>query len=153
LATGGRAVGATSTRSRSDSWASRSASFRATIPTCSPFGPTSRTSGTLMRSLIRGSTLMWPPWAFSPPASPGRLPRPSRGSWLRAGYPDTRKAPHGMHAEPPNRRRRDKPAARAPRVPARLVRPTRRPGAGQVGGGPPLARPAPAGAGLVVSQD
>jgi hypothetical protein len=30
----------------------------ATIPTCSPAGPTSRTSGTLMRSLIRGSVLM-----------------------------------------------------------------------------------------------
>jgi hypothetical protein len=32
-----------------------------TIPTCSPFGPTSRTSGTRMRSLMRGSTLMAPP--------------------------------------------------------------------------------------------
>jgi len=58
LHTGGRAVGATSTRSRSDSWASRSASLIATIPICSPTGPTSRTSGTRMRSLIRGSVLM-----------------------------------------------------------------------------------------------
>src|SRR5262245_55312239 len=68
-----------------------------------------------------------------------------------------RKAPHGMHAEPPDpdrlagsepcqptpSRPRDRPAARVPRVPAHLVRPTRRPRADQVGGGPPLARPAP----------
>jgi hypothetical protein len=32
-----------------------------TMPTCSPFGPTRRTSGTRIRSLIRGSTLMAPP--------------------------------------------------------------------------------------------
>jgi len=51
-------MGATSTRSRSASWASLSASLMATIPTCSPFGPTRRTSGTRMRSLIRGSVLM-----------------------------------------------------------------------------------------------
>src|SRR3712207_5966339 len=30
-----------------------------TIPTCSPFGPTSRTSGTRMRSLMRVSVLIW----------------------------------------------------------------------------------------------
>jgi len=59
LATGGRAVGATSTKSRSASWANRSASSIETIPTCSPAGPTSRTSGTRMRSFIRGSALMW----------------------------------------------------------------------------------------------
>src|SRR5262245_37839457 len=61
LATGGRAVGATSTRSRSASAASRNASSMRTMPTCSPLGPTSRTSGTRIRSLMRGSVLMWPP--------------------------------------------------------------------------------------------
>src|SRR5450759_5361006 len=58
LATGGFAIGATSTRSRSDSAASRNASSTRTMPTCSPLGPTNRTSGTRIRSLIRGS-LMW----------------------------------------------------------------------------------------------
>src|SRR6266536_3570576 len=62
LQTGGRAIGATSTRSRSDSWASRSASSMRTMPTCSPSGPTRRTSGTRIRSLMRGSALMGPPW-------------------------------------------------------------------------------------------
>ena len=61
LATGGRAIGATSTRSSSDSRARRRASSMRTIPTCSPAGPTSRTSGTRMRSLIRGSVLICPP--------------------------------------------------------------------------------------------
>jgi len=32
-----------------------------TIPTCSPLGPTNRTSGTRIRSLMRGSTLMSTP--------------------------------------------------------------------------------------------
>jgi hypothetical protein len=32
-----------------------------TIPTCSPLGPTSRTSRTRIRSLMRGSTLILPP--------------------------------------------------------------------------------------------
>ncbi|OLT41152.1 hypothetical protein BJF85_24575 [Saccharomonospora sp. CUA-673] len=31
--------------------------------TCSPFGPTRRTSGTRMRSLMRVSELMGPPWS------------------------------------------------------------------------------------------
>ncbi|MFI9842690.1 type II toxin-antitoxin system Phd/YefM family antitoxin [Nonomuraea sp. NPDC051941] len=31
------------------------------MPTCSPFGPTRRTSGTRIRSLMRGSVLMGPP--------------------------------------------------------------------------------------------
>lgn len=61
FATGGFAFGATSTRSRSASSASLSASPVRTIPTCSPFGPTRRTSGTRMRSLVRASALMWPP--------------------------------------------------------------------------------------------
>jgi hypothetical protein len=34
------------------------ASLMETIPICSPFAPTSRTSGTRMRSLIRVSALM-----------------------------------------------------------------------------------------------
>lgn len=61
LTTGGRAIGATSTRSSSASAASRKASSMRTIPTCSPAGPTSRTSGTRIRSLIRGSVLISPP--------------------------------------------------------------------------------------------
>src|SRR3954454_19454474 len=61
LATGGRAIGATSTRSSSESWASCRAVSILTIPTCSPAGPTRRTSGTRMRSLIRGSVLICPP--------------------------------------------------------------------------------------------
>src|SRR5919112_4205858 len=61
LATGGRAIGATSTRSSSESCASCSAVSILTMPTCSPAGPTSRTSGTRMRSLIRGSVLICPP--------------------------------------------------------------------------------------------
>jgi hypothetical protein len=32
-----------------------------TMPTCSPFGPTRRTSGTRMRSLMRVSVLMGSP--------------------------------------------------------------------------------------------
>jgi len=59
LQTGGRAWGATSTRSRSASAASRSASSTRTIPTCSPLGPTSRTSGTRIRSLMRGSLMCY----------------------------------------------------------------------------------------------
>src|SRR5659263_741017 len=58
LQTGGRASGATSTRSRSASWARRSASSTRTMPTCSPLGPTRRTSATRIRSLMRGS-VMW----------------------------------------------------------------------------------------------
>ena len=84
LATGGLAMGATSTRSRSASSARRSASSMRTMPTCSPLGPTSRTSGTRIRSLMRGSTLMGPPgrrWTLRPLA---------RGS---------KKAPHETHAE------------------------------------------------------
>ena len=57
LATGGLAIGATSTRSRSASAARRRASSTRTMPTCSPLGPTNRTSGTRMRSLIRGSLM------------------------------------------------------------------------------------------------
>ena len=57
-AAGGLAIGATSTRSRSASAASRSASSTRTMPTCSPLGPTNRTSGTRMRSLMRGSLMV-----------------------------------------------------------------------------------------------
>src|SRR5947209_1882843 len=61
FATGGRAVAATSTRSRSDSRANSNAFAIGTMPTCSPLGPTSRTSGTRIRSLMRGSVVMRPP--------------------------------------------------------------------------------------------
>src|SRR5215212_7215495 len=66
LAAGGRAMGATSTRSSSESWARRSASPIDTTPTCSPSGPTRRTSGTRIRSLMRGSVMA------SPLLMPGR---------------------------------------------------------------------------------
>ena len=59
LATGGFAIGATSTRSRSASAANRRAISTRTMPTCSPFGPTNRTSGTRMRSLMRGSLMLF----------------------------------------------------------------------------------------------
>src|SRR5699024_10903743 len=57
FATGGFAFGATSTRSKSASTASRNASSIRTIPTCSPSGPTNRTSGTRMRSFTLGSLM------------------------------------------------------------------------------------------------
>lgn len=62
--TGGRACGATSTRSMSCERAVRRASASGRMPTCSPSGPIRRTSGTRMRSLMRGSRSMlrtsWP---------------------------------------------------------------------------------------------
>src|ERR1700712_4447598 len=57
LATGGLEFGATSTRSRSASCASLRATSMLTTPTCSPAGPTRRTSGTRIRSLVRGSLM------------------------------------------------------------------------------------------------
>src|SRR5438105_481739 len=54
--TGGWACGATSTRSRSKSWALRRASWIETIPICAPSEPTSRTCGARIRSFMRGST-------------------------------------------------------------------------------------------------
>jgi len=53
LHTGGRAIGATSTRSRSTSAASWRARSRGTMPTCSPSGPTSRTSRARICSFTR----------------------------------------------------------------------------------------------------
>src|SRR5689334_8316084 len=50
--TGGRASGATSTRSRSRSWAMESACSVGMTPTCSPFSSMRRTCGMRMRSLI-----------------------------------------------------------------------------------------------------
>jgi len=93
-------VGATSTRSRSDSWARRRASWTETIPTCSPLGPTSRTSGTRIRSLMRGSALMGPlpsflglPGTGRPVGGPlGRRP-PSGVPVDRVGVPVKRENP------------------------------------------------------------
>src|ERR1700694_1459319 len=51
--TGGLAVGATSTRSSNCSWARRNASSTGTMPACEPSASTSRTSRTLILSLIR----------------------------------------------------------------------------------------------------
>jgi hypothetical protein len=65
FATGGLASGATSTRSKSFSCAKRIASSIRITPICSPFGPTKRTSGTRIRSLIRGSTLIPTPFVSS----------------------------------------------------------------------------------------
>src|SRR5581483_7201979 len=91
LQTGGRAIGATSTRSRSDSAASSRALPIGTMPTCSPSGPTRRTSGTRIRSLILGSELMGPPTVFGRDAAvlrgrphdngPAALVR--TGPWIR----------------------------------------------------------------------
>src|SRR3954451_1178829 len=55
LATGGLAMGATSTRSRSSSRAMARASGSGLMPICWASGPTRRTSRARMRSLIRGS--------------------------------------------------------------------------------------------------
>src|SRR5437667_10613367 len=54
--TGGWAWGATSTRSRSSACARLSASCVETIPIWDPSGPTKRTCGLRIRSLMRGST-------------------------------------------------------------------------------------------------
>src|SRR3990172_7457410 len=53
--TGGFAVGAISTRSSSAASACALAAAMLTIPTCSPFGPISLTSGALISPLMRGS--------------------------------------------------------------------------------------------------
>src|SRR5947209_8054695 len=78
LQTGGLAFGATSTRSRSASAATRSASSMRTMPTCSPPGPINRTSGTRMRSLTRVSVLMGPPLLglYRPPRAASPRARP-----------------------------------------------------------------------------
>src|SRR5215475_2305155 len=55
--TGGFALSATSTRSRSMDRAIERASGSGRMPICPPSGPTSRTSRARMRSLIRGSLL------------------------------------------------------------------------------------------------
>src|SRR5690554_5297920 len=57
FATGGLELGATSTKSRSAAWARRRASSMRTTPTCSPPGPTRRTSGTRIRSFVLGSLM------------------------------------------------------------------------------------------------
>src|SRR6266516_98737 len=54
--TGGSAWGATSTRSRSRSWARCIASWIETMPICWPSAPTSRTCGARILSFTRGST-------------------------------------------------------------------------------------------------
>src|SRR3954449_790285 len=109
LQTGGRAIGATSTRSRSDSAASSRALPIGTMPTCSPSGPTRRTSGTRIRSLILGSELMGPPTVVLGPAG-GPVPRNGNGpAALRA---------HGAVIRPvrPSRRGRHDETRREPRI-------------------------------------
>ncbi len=46
-----------------------------TMPTCSPFGPTRRTSGTRMRSLMRGSLIAAPYRCFLNDLPVGALPQ------------------------------------------------------------------------------
>jgi len=69
-----------------------------TMPTCSPFGPTSRTSGTRIRSLMRGSTLMGPPTGLDKNDPPAVV----RATGLAC--PDTRKAPHDVACRAPTAR-------------------------------------------------
>src|SRR6185295_11620210 len=52
LQTGGLAIGLTSTRSRPNSWAFSSAASIARIPSCSPAGPTTRTSRARIRRFV-----------------------------------------------------------------------------------------------------
>ena len=66
LATGGFALGATSTRSRFASLARFSATEVAMTPTCSPLGPIRRTWETRISSLMRGSSLMMTPILMFP---------------------------------------------------------------------------------------
>src|ERR1700752_3739065 len=85
LQTGGLAFGATSTRSRSASAATRSASSMRTMPTCSPPGPIRRTSGTRMRSLTRVSVLMGPPMLSSRSPRHQHSAQSNRKALLKAG--------------------------------------------------------------------
>src|SRR5690554_5125387 len=98
LTTGGRELGATSTKSSSDSSARRVASSIRTMPTCSPLGPTRRTSGTRMRSLIRGSLMGGSFWWSVDDAGQEKRPlleheqrpiRPSKTYARCAGYART----------------------------------------------------------------
>src|ERR671933_416054 len=105
LATGGRAIGATSTRSKSDSAASSRALPIGTMPTCSPSGPTRRTSGTRIRSLILGSELMGPPTvelSVSGPRRDGNGPVALRahGAAIRPVQPPGRATYRRAGAEP-----------------------------------------------------
>ena len=60
-----------------------------TMPTCSPFGPTNLTSGTRMRSLMRVSTVMWPPQScYRRDRAAGTLPPPAP-----MGHPRTPRGP------------------------------------------------------------
>ena len=91
-------MGATSTRSSSESWARRSASPIDTMPTCSPSGPTRRTSGTRMRSLMRGSVMASPlRSAMRSQARPGR--RRTRPREQRSRGPLAGQRPPGGHGE------------------------------------------------------
>ena len=117
-------MGATSTRSSSESWASRSASPIDTTPTCSPSGPTRRTSGTRIRSLMRGSVM----------ASPLLLPVRSRArpGRRRERRPRERQltGPVSPVARAPERARRDSRPTAGSRDPG-----TWSPGRRQVGAG------------------
>ena len=106
-------MGATSTRSSSESWARRSASPIDTTPTCSPSGPTRRTSGTRIRSLMRGSVMASPLLL----ACEESRPVPDAGENEGPGSVSSRGPLAGAHA--PGRRVR---AATADRWPALAIR-------------------------------
>src|SRR5437867_7034926 len=102
--TGGWAWGATSTRSRSRSWARRRASWVETIPIWAPSGPTRRTWGARILSFMRGSTetphhlpicIRVPPQTKSTDASPalGTIVNHAQGS-IGAGYDGCRDSSH-----------------------------------------------------------
>src|SRR3954452_16788032 len=70
-----------------------------TMPTVSPLGPTRRTSGTLIRSLILSSVLMSPP-AFCPVVSPSAH-RPKNGTASASTTAETSPALRGERVNVP----------------------------------------------------
>src|SRR5262245_27164296 len=75
LQTGGVAVGAISTRSTSRSSAIRNASRTGTIPSCSPFSPTRRTSGAVISPFSRCALFSCAMWYLREPEKLGRASR------------------------------------------------------------------------------
>src|SRR5262245_1018010 len=88
LQTGGVAVGAISTRSTSRSSAIRSASRTGTIPSCSPFSPTRRTSGAVISPFSRCALASCAMWYLL--ACVEKLGRASRGRLLPEAFDEDR---------------------------------------------------------------
>ena len=167
LQTGGRAVGATSTRSRSASWASRSASFDRDDPDLLAVRadePDLRYADALVDTGFGADVTSWGLVLRLGPV-PGRCAATiRRASGLRRIRRHMRKGPAPVRAEPTKaappgenpvlvRDAADRigsvpvPCGNRAARPAWLASPeagslTRQPVAGQVGGGPPLTRPA-----------